>query len=134
MNIPLDILEEKTYGCLYKHLALQGNKIPLGLLHAAGGVGPKGNKSPYVYTNPDMDTEIYFCDKVFVLSMTPERVESKVDIKVSDSDVVVVIAFIVVIFFVLYDCVCVVVVVVVVLFLLLLLLFKILLQLLLLGW
>lgn len=30
--------------------------------------GPKANKMPYVFTNPPRDTELFTCDKVFVLS------------------------------------------------------------------
>lgn len=30
--------------------------------------GAKGNKMPYVYTNPHKDTELFTCDRVFVLS------------------------------------------------------------------
>ena len=34
-------------------------------------MGPKGNKLPYVFTNPPSDTELFSCDRVFVLSQTP---------------------------------------------------------------
>jgi hypothetical protein len=82
MAIP-ENLEKRTYGGLYQYLASRG-KVPLGLLRgifANMNMGPKSNLMPYVYTNPDKDTELYSCDRVFVLSTTPERVESKVDIK-----------------------------------------------------
>lgn len=82
MAIP-DSLEKRTYGCLYQHLAARG-KVPLGLLRgifANMNMGPKSNLMPYVFTNPDKDTELYSCDRVFVLSTTPERVEQKLDIK-----------------------------------------------------
>lgn len=83
MSIP-DNLEKRTYGSLYQYLAARG-KVPLGLLRgifANMNMGPKSNRMPYVYTNPDASTELYTCDRVFVLSMTPERVENKLDIKV----------------------------------------------------
>jgi len=63
-------LEERTYGCLYKHLAKIGI-IPIGILRGVFShmnIGPKGNKMPYVYTNPTKNTEIFSCDRVFVLS------------------------------------------------------------------
>jgi hypothetical protein len=34
-------------------------------------VGPKQNKLPYVFTNPPKETELFSCDKVFVLSQKP---------------------------------------------------------------
>jgi len=30
-------------------------------------LGPRGNKLPYVYTNPSKESELFRCDKVFVL-------------------------------------------------------------------
>ncbi|CAN0430323.1 unnamed protein product, partial [Ectocarpus fasciculatus] len=65
-----DDLGKQTYGELFKYLS-QRRMIPLGLLRGtfpAMGIGPKGNKLPYVYTNPSKDTEVFSCDKVFVLS------------------------------------------------------------------
>ena len=35
------------------------------------GIGPRLNATPYVYTNPQRDTEIFSCDRVFVLSQIP---------------------------------------------------------------
>jgi len=84
MNIP-DNLEKKTYGCLFKYLSVQGI-VPLGLLRgtlANINIGPKANKLPYVYTNPDKDAEVFSCDRVFVLSQKPERVAGKMEMKVS---------------------------------------------------
>ena len=69
ISIP-DNLLKKTYGSLFKHLA-RDNCIPLGLLRgtfAAMSMGPKANKMPYVFTNPDRDSEVFSCDRVFVLS------------------------------------------------------------------
>lgn len=84
MSLP-ENLEKKTYGALYQHLASQGI-VPLGLLRGVFSnmnMGAKANRSPYVYTNPDKDTELYTCDRVFVLSIKPQRVTGKVDMKVS---------------------------------------------------
>lgn len=72
INLP-EGLEKKTYGALYKHLSTQG-MIPLGLLRGTFtniNMGPKANRTPYVFTNPDKDTELYGCDRVFLLSPTP---------------------------------------------------------------
>jgi hypothetical protein len=65
-----DDLKKQNYGELFKYLSERG-MIPLGLLRGtfpAMNIGPKGNKLPYVYTNPSKDTEVFSCDKVFVLS------------------------------------------------------------------
>jgi hypothetical protein len=65
-------LETKTYGCLSQELASRGI-LPLGLLRGVFSnmsVGARSNKMPYVYTNPSKDTELFSCDKVFVLSQT----------------------------------------------------------------
>lgn len=65
-----DGLAKQTYGELFRYLSQRGI-IPLGLLRGifpAMGIGPKGNKAPYVFTNPSKDTEVFSCDKVFVLS------------------------------------------------------------------
>ena len=51
--------------------------IPLGLLRGVfsnTNTGPKSNKMPFVFTNPPKDTELFSCDKVFVLSQTPVRI------------------------------------------------------------
>jgi hypothetical protein len=34
-------------------------------------MGPKMNKDSYVFTNPPKDTELFSCDKVYVLSQAP---------------------------------------------------------------
>lgn len=83
MAIP-DNFNEKTYGKLYQRLSAQGI-IPLGLLRgtfAGLSVGPRANRAPYVYTNPEKDTELFKCDKIFVLSTKPIQVDSKLDLKV----------------------------------------------------
>lgn len=82
MSIP-ENLESKTYGALYHHLSQQGI-IPLGLLRGVLpniNIGRKNNKLPYVYTNPSKDTELYTCDRVFVLSLKPEKINTKLDVK-----------------------------------------------------
>ncbi len=82
ISVP-DELNRKTYGDLYQHLTMQGI-VPLGLLRGTFSnmpIGPKENKLPYVYTNPRKETELYSCDRVFVLSVKPLQV-NRVDIKV----------------------------------------------------
>lgn len=83
MAIP-DSFTGKTYGKLFQHLSAQG-MVPLGLLRgtfAGLSVGPKANRAPYVYTNPDKDVEIFKCDKVFVLSTKPIQANTKPTFKV----------------------------------------------------
>jgi voltage-gated potassium channel Kch len=66
-------LESRTYGALFRFLAKTG-VIPVGLFRGVFPqmkVGSKNNKMSYVYTNPPRDTELFSCDKVFVLSCTP---------------------------------------------------------------
>lgn len=68
-------LESRTYGALYSHLAKR-KQIPLGILRGVFSntkSGPKANKMPYVFTNPPKDTELFSCDKVFVLSQNPVK-------------------------------------------------------------
>ena len=84
-QIPIpDNLETRTYGSLFNRLITTG-VIPLGLFRGVFtnmSVGAKGNKLSYVYTNPSKDTELFTCDRVFVLSpkvisatkMTPKEV------------------------------------------------------------
>jgi len=72
ISIP-DGLESRTYGSLYKFLAAK-NIIPLGLYRGVFShmkMGPKMNKDSYVFTNPPKDTELFSCDKVYVLSQAP---------------------------------------------------------------
>lgn len=73
-----------TYGSLFKKLSSEGI-IPLGLLRGVFNgcsLGPTGNKSPYVFTNPDKDTPLYKYDKVFVLSTKPILSTKKLGMKV----------------------------------------------------
>lgn len=73
-QIPIpDGLDSRTYGSLYRLLSRR-KQIPLGILRGVFSntkSGPKANKMPYVFTNPPKDTELFSCDKVFVLSQTP---------------------------------------------------------------
>jgi hypothetical protein len=77
-QIPIpDNLESRTYGALFKALCADGI-LPLGLLRGVFSnmsMGAKGNKMSYVYTNPHRDTELFTCDRVFVLSakVLPEK-------------------------------------------------------------
>lgn len=72
MSVP-ESLAKKSYGALFQYLTQQ-DQIPLGLLREIFphlGMGPKSNSMPYVYTNPDKNTSVFVCDKIFVLSTTP---------------------------------------------------------------
>lgn len=84
-------LESRTYGALFQ-LLCKRKQIPLGepigqyihkkldlfILNLTLGLlrgtfphtstGPKANRMPYVFTNPPKDTELFTCDKVFILS------------------------------------------------------------------
>lgn len=74
---------KKDYGAVYQHLAGQGI-IPIGILRGTLAnlrVGPKGNQSPYVFTNPPKDTELFSCDRLFVLATTPQQLNQKLDVK-----------------------------------------------------
>lgn len=74
IQIPVpDGLESRTYGSLYKYLS-QRDIIPLGLYRGVFPhmkLGPKANKMSYVFTNPAKDTELFSCDRIFVLSPNP---------------------------------------------------------------
>lgn len=68
--------ETRSYEALF-HLLARKKMIPLGLLrgtYKATKSGPNYNKMPYVYTNPPKETELFSCDRVFVLSQTPIRI------------------------------------------------------------
>lgn len=83
MSIP-ENFNERTYGKLYQRLSAQGI-IPLGILRgtfSGMAMGPKANRAPYVYTNPDKDVELFKCDKIFVLSPKPLQIDNKLDLKV----------------------------------------------------
>lgn len=77
-QIPLpEKLETRTYGALFSHLVKKKKQIPLGLLRGVFNntkSGPKGNSLPYVFTNPPKDTELFSCDRIFVLSQTPVKI------------------------------------------------------------
>ena len=69
ISVP-DNLTVKTYGAMFRQLTKEGI-LPLGLLRGVFqnmSMGPRANKMPYVFTNPHKDTELYLCDRVFVLS------------------------------------------------------------------
>lgn len=73
-------LESRTFGALFKFL-VQRQMVAVALyrgLFPGMKVGPKGNKLPYVFTNPPKDTELFSCDKVFVLSAQPPFKKAKV--------------------------------------------------------
>ena len=84
-QVSLPDLANRTYGYLYKHLASKGI-IPLGVyrgVFAHMKLGPKQNKYSYCYTNPAKDTELFSCDKVYVLSPIPLLTPNKKSVKVS---------------------------------------------------
>jgi len=61
--------------------------IPIGLYRGVFphmNIGPKQNKACYVYTNPAKDTELFSCDKVYVLSPKPLIKSSKKGIKMAE--------------------------------------------------
>jgi hypothetical protein len=76
-QIPLpEGLASRTYGALYTLLAKR-KQIPLGILRGVFSntkSGPKSNLTPYVFTNPPKDTELFSCDKIFILSQTPVKI------------------------------------------------------------
>ena len=86
-QIDIPDLPNRTYGYLFKHLAHQGI-IPLGIYRGVFQhmkVGPKQNNHSYCFTNPAKDTELFSCDKVYVLSPTPLIVPNRKNIKMSES-------------------------------------------------
>jgi hypothetical protein len=83
ISIP-DGLESRTYGALYRLLSRR-NQIPLGILRGVFSntkSGPKANKMPYVFTNPPKDTELFTCDKIFVLSQTPVGISRNMRVRI----------------------------------------------------
>eukprot|EP01039_Chlorochromonas_danica_P003715 gene3715-4064_t len=71
--------EVKTYGQLFEALAGRGI-LPLGLLRgtfAHLSLGPRSNRTNYVVTNPSPSTELFSCDRIFVLSPWPLRSHSR---------------------------------------------------------
>lgn len=82
INVP-EVMESRTYGALYTTLAKK-HMIPLGIFRGVYShlkMGPKSNKACYVFTNPPRDTELFSCDKVFVLSQLPPQNQSRVHIR-----------------------------------------------------
>lgn len=83
-QIPIpDNLDSRTYGALVRHLTAMGT-IPVGLFRGVFQqmkVGPKHNKMPYAYTNPPKDTELFSCDRVFVLSPAPPHTTKLKDVE-----------------------------------------------------
>jgi hypothetical protein len=79
-QIPIpDDLESHTYGALYKHLSKK-DIVPVGIFRGVFEqmkTGPKSNKMSYVFTNPPKDTELFSCDKIFVLSQKSPFVDKK---------------------------------------------------------
>lgn len=64
------------YGDLFKQMAIKGI-LPLGLYRGVDSKthrGIKMNTLPYVYTNPPESTELFPCDKIFVLATKPVHI------------------------------------------------------------
>lgn len=73
MPIPRELNRSATYGDLFKMLAGKGI-LMLGLYRGVPPIinrGERMNVMPYVFTNPPPDTELFPCDRVFVLSTKP---------------------------------------------------------------
>jgi hypothetical protein len=73
----------KSYGKLFEALAKVGI-VPIGIYRGLLNnmkFGTMSNTMPYVYTNPDKDTELFSTDRIFVLSTAPVRDEGYKDIK-----------------------------------------------------
>jgi potassium large conductance calcium-activated channel subfamily M alpha protein 1 len=86
-QISVPELESRTYGSLFRHLCNEGI-IPLGLyrgIFSHMNIGPKQNKSCYCFTNPSKDTELFSCDKVYVLSPRPLIASSKKNVKMAEA-------------------------------------------------
>jgi hypothetical protein len=73
----------KLYGKLFEALAKVGI-VPIGIYRGLLNnmkFGTMSNTMPYVYTNPDKDTELFSTDRIFVLSTAPVRDDGYKDIK-----------------------------------------------------
>jgi hypothetical protein len=70
-QVPIpDGLETMTYGAMFRHIA-KHHVIPIGILRGVFRgfkVGPRKNSLNYVFANPPPDTELFTCDKIFVLA------------------------------------------------------------------
>lgn len=73
----------KPYGRLMEYLTSK-NILPLGLLREVVDSGEDGQESfmPFVFTNPDKDTELHPGDRVFCLSLQHEEVTETIEVKV----------------------------------------------------
>ena len=63
----------KTYGELFQYLVEKQNAVPLGLYRGVLANDkktnkPRGNKQPYVFTNPSKDTRLAPEDAVFIIA------------------------------------------------------------------
>jgi hypothetical protein len=70
--IPMDY-SRKTYGELFQYLVEKQNAVPLGLYRGVLANDkktnkPRGNKQPYVFTNPSKDTRLAPEDAVFIIA------------------------------------------------------------------
>ena len=72
MKVTADLLK-KPFQQVFQELTKKG-VLPLAIMRGVLSdtlPGPTGNCSPYVYTNPKQYSELYPCDSLFVLSVTP---------------------------------------------------------------
>ena len=89
-QIPIPALETRTYGSLFQHLSRQGI-IPIALYRGvfpSTNLGPKMNAMPYIFTNPQSETEIFSCDQVFVLSQKPQELRNIKTSHISERDAI----------------------------------------------
>ena len=85
-QIPIPALETRTYGSLFQHLISQG-MIPIALYRGVStNLSPRMNHMPYVFTNPQIETEVFSCDQVFVLSQKPQEFRNSKSSHVSEKD------------------------------------------------
>ena len=78
--IPDGIDQNRSYGTAFEKFISKG-MLPLGLLRGVGRFnkfGVKGNKMEYVVANPPGDTELFGCDRIYVLSSKPPLSSSKI--------------------------------------------------------
>eukprot|EP01017_Pseudomicrothorax_dubius_P051183 TRINITY_DN9807_c0_g2_i5.p1 TRINITY_DN9807_c0_g2~~TRINITY_DN9807_c0_g2_i5.p1 ORF type:complete len:188 (-),score=53.08 TRINITY_DN9807_c0_g2_i5:60-623(-) len=76
INIPPEF-NEKTFGALFDHFALEKKMIAIGLYR---GEKTKKNNRPYVFIKPDADIKLEPKDKVYVLSgKQPEDTENPLE-------------------------------------------------------
>jgi len=81
ISLPAEF-DQKPYGTLMEYLTSK-NILPLGLLRGGDrdGQGCQEDFMPFVFTNPDKDTKLHLCDRVFCLSLQREEVAETIQVK-----------------------------------------------------